>query len=88
MTIIHNSPEVNKISSVVCKYDYAYCGSLFDQRLLKEIFCEYPQHKNISFAIAGYGEYENLVKQLDSNYERFKYYGSVTYDKAVRDVLS
>lgn len=83
LTIIHNSPEVNNIDSVVCKYDYAYCGSLFDQRLLKEIFCEYPRHNNLSFAIAGYGEYETFVKQLDSNYEYFKYYGSVTYDKVL-----
>lgn len=84
VTVIHNSPEVKDIVFTENKYDYAYCGSLFDQRLLKEIFSEYEKHASMKFAIAGYGEYVDLAKELDHKHQRFNYYGSVTYSEVLR----
>lgn len=83
LAVIHNSPNVEKVSCVENKYDYAYCGSLFGQRLLKEIFNEYPQHKYMKFAIAGYGELANLARNLDQIYQSFKYFGPVSYEQVL-----
>ena len=83
LMVIHNSPEVNTITSVENRYDYAYCGSLFGQRLLKEIFDEYPNHDNLKFAIAGYGEFSNLAKRLDDNHQMFNYFGPVSYEQVL-----
>lgn len=83
LTVIHNSPDVEKVSCKEIKYDYAYCGSLFGQRLLKEIFKEYPNHNYMRFAIAGYGEFANLVRDLDETYQSFHYFGSVSYEQVL-----
>lgn len=83
LIVIHNSPEVNNVNCVEKKYDYAYCGSLFGQRLLKEIFDEYPKHNNLRFAIAGYGEFSNIAEHLEDNYQMFKYFGSVSYEQVL-----
>ena len=37
LVVIHNSPDVKKVICKEIKYDYAYCGSLFERRLLREI---------------------------------------------------
>lgn len=84
LTVIHNSPEVNSIVEVESKYDYAYCGSLFGQRLLKEIFVEYSKHSDLKFAIAGYGEFADLAKQLDDENCLFDYFGPVSYDQVLK----
>lgn len=81
--VIHNSPDVEKVPNVEEKYDYAYCGSLFGQRLIKEIFDDYPKHEDLSFAIAGYGDYSALAKELSYSFQKFNYYGSISYEQVL-----
>lgn len=81
--VIHNSPNVEKINNVEKKYDYAYCGALFGKRLIKEIFDCYPKNENLSFAIAGYGDYSELAKELNGSFEKFNYFGSISYEQVL-----
>lgn len=83
LIVIHNSPDVENVKKEEQLYDYVYCGSLFSQRLLNELFTKYPENSDLHFAIAGYGKYEKIAKELDKKYKNFTYFGSVSY----QDVL-
>ncbi len=83
LLVIHNSPDVEKVTCTENKYDYAYCGALFGQRLLKEIFDGYPKYNYMKFAIAGYGEFDNLADNLARKFQTFEYYGAVSYEKVL-----
>lgn len=83
LSVIHNSPDVQYVSCFENKYDYAYCGSLFDRRLLKEIFSDYPKYNYLKIAIAGYGKYAELAAKNDKDFQFFKYFGSVPYEQVI-----
>lgn len=82
--VVHNSPNVEQVTNFEEKYDYSYCGSLFGQRLIKEIFDDYRKNENLSFAIAGYGDYSGLAKELSCSFQRFHYYGSISYEHVLK----
>lgn len=84
LVVIHNSPEVENVNKAEIRYDYAYCGSLFGQRLLKEIFETYPKYPEMKFAIAGYGQYEQEASQLDKSYENFTFVGPIPYAEVLK----
>lgn len=84
IVVIHNSPDVSTVVKSENVFDYAYCGALFGQRLLKETFNEYPNHREMKFAIAGYGEFAGIAKELSDAYQNFEYFGSVSYDEVLQ----
>ena len=81
--VIHNSPDVASISNEKEKYDYAYCGSLCDMRLIKEIVEEYVNHKELKFAFAGNDKYKQYIQHISSQYENIQFFGTITYNKVL-----
>lgn len=84
IVVIHNTPEVEYISSGEMKYDYVYCGTLRDKRLIAEILEAYESNSDLKFIFAGYGKFEDRAEELASKYENFDFPGSVPYS----DVLN
>lgn len=85
LIVIHNSPNVKDEmkNSLEGKYDYAYCGTLSEMRLLEEIFDNYGSHSSMSFAVAGSGRLENKVKVLSQKYNNFEYFGAIPYQEVL-----
>ena len=81
--IVHNSPEMPCIPSEDEKYDYVYCGSLAGKRLIKEIFEAYEANADLSFAFAGYGEYETIARDLQTQNDRFEFFETIPYSKVL-----
>ncbi len=81
--VIHNSPDVPENFSAAIDYDYAYCGSLCDMRLIKEILDGYKDHKELRFAFAGNDKYQDEVKKLADRYDRLDYYGTIPYTRVL-----
>ncbi len=81
--VLYNSPKIvfNKLE---IQYDYVYCGTLGENRLIREIIEGYENNKDLKVAVAGYGKYSNLAKQCSIKYKNFEYFGTLTYD----DVLT
>ncbi len=77
--VIHNSPDVKDLPEVAEEYDYAYCGSLYNGRLIEEILSEYTAHDRLKFVFAGYGQYSDIAGKLASKYDTFMYLGSIPY---------
>ena len=78
VVVIHNSPDVSSLKSEII-YDYFYCGTLSDHRLLKETFDEYHGNTDIRFAVGGYGAYEKEAKENSKQYNNFKFLGPLSY---------
>lgn len=83
MVVIHNSPDVEKPLSKEEEYDYAYCGALFDGRLVKEILDAYSNHTNFKFIVAGSGTYADLAKSMDKEYVNLTYKGAIPYSEVL-----
>lgn len=83
VVIIHNSPDVPEIGETVEKYDYAYCGSLCDLRLIKEILDNYYSNNDLRFAFAGNDKYQKDVEKLAEKYNNIDYYGTIPYAKVL-----
>ena len=81
--VIHNSPDVPEPETVECEYDYAYCGSLCDMRLIKEILDGYEEHNGLRFAFAGNDKYQKEVEELAGRHERLEYFGTVPYSEVL-----
>ena len=81
--VIHNSPDVPEPETVECVYDYAYCGSLCDMRLIKEILDGYKEHNGFRFAFAGNDKYQKEVKELAGLYGGLEYFGTVPYSEVL-----
>lgn len=80
--VICNSPEVTEkdiVNNIDEVYDYAYCGSLYNGRLINEILEEYYNNSSLKFAFAGYGEYAQKAKTIATKYPNFAYFGSIPY---------
>lgn len=82
--VLHNSPDVEKIEVPNCRYDYAYCGSLGHKRLLSEMFGEYKNNSDLTFAVAGYGDYTETVSRLSEEFENFSFSGTIPYDQVLQ----
>lgn len=81
--VLHNSPDVPEVEKKETSYDYAYCGSLCDLRLIKEILDVYKEHLNLHFAFAGNDKYKSDVEQLAKAYSNLDYYGTVPYSQVL-----
>ena len=82
--VIHNSPDVDEQISDKAVYDYAYCGSLADMRLISEIFEKYQDNTDLSMIVAGYGKYSQKAEELSSGNEGFEFVGPVTYSEVIK----
>lgn len=79
--VIYNSPQIdNSCNKTEEKYDYSYCGTLSDMRLIEEIVLEYSKHPDLVFCFAGSGRMESLIKETAAKYENFFYLGAIPYD--------
>lgn len=84
LLVIHNSPDVPaRPDPKDCRYDYAYCGSLYEDRLLVEIFGGYPQNSDLKVAVAGYGNCESMAQGLAGQYPNFTFFGALPYDRVL-----
>ena len=83
VVVIYNSPQAEAVSRVTEVYDYSYCGSLCDMRLIREILGAYKSHSHMRFAIAGNDKYRDEVERLSSEYENMDYYGTISYDRVL-----
>lgn len=84
LIVIHNSPDVDEyINNTDEQYDYAYCGSMFNGRLIEEILNKYPENSDLKFVFAGYGEYADLANKLSKEYSNFTFLGSIPYSKVI-----
>lgn len=78
IAIIHNSPDVEYLKNEIV-YDYFYCGSLCDSRLLKETFSEYTNNSDLKVCIGGFGTYEKEVKEVAEKFDNFSFLGPISY---------
>ena len=84
IVVIHNSPDIEETPEYKNNiYDYVYCGSLNNGRLIKEIFMDYYKHSNFTFAVAGKGLNSVLATELDRKYKSFSYFDSITYTEVL-----
>ena len=83
--VIYNSPDISPTEeqNVSIKYDYAYCGTLGEGRLIKEILSAYEGHEDLHFAFAGNGTYAQMVDELSKVEPNFIFKGTIPY----REVL-
>lgn len=81
--VLHNSPDVPEVEKKETSYDYAYCGSLCDLRLIKEILDGYKDHMNLHFAFAGNDKYKSDVERLAKTYGNIDYYGTIPYSQVL-----
>lgn len=83
LIVIHNSPDIPFSKRQEMEYDYAYCGSLCDRRLIKEILAEYESHESLHFVFAGNDSYRDYVEELATKYEKLDFLGTVPYSKVL-----
>ncbi len=84
VAIIYNSPEITKISdNEGILYDYVYCGSLYNGRLLKEIFDQYYNNTDLKLCIAGRGILEQEAAKCVCDH--FTFLGSIPYSQVLKE---
>lgn len=83
IAVIHNTPELYGIEKVENVYDYCYCGSLSNDRLISEILDNYKKYKNMKFIFAGYGPQVDKCKDNDNLCINFSFLGSIDYKKVL-----
>jgi len=79
IVVIHNSPDVEEVKKTECRYDYAYCGSLCERRLIKEVLDGYRDNQDLRFIFAGNDIYLKLVEAMGKQYENFSFCGTIPY---------
>lgn len=84
LIVIHNSPSIKQNLKDVVKYDYVYCGSLTEKRLIKEILNNYSNFSFLKFAIAGYAKFANKAKELSEKYDGFDFFGAIPYEEVLK----
>lgn len=77
--VICNSPDIQEVPRAENEYDYVYCGTLTEKRLIGEILEDYPQHSRMRMAFGGYGVYADQAEKLAGQCERFAYFGALKY---------
>lgn len=80
--VIHNSPDVDYMKNEIV-YDYFYCGTLSDHRLLKETFEEYKSNPDIKVAVGGYGVYQKEASENSEKFENFTFLGPMSYSECL-----
>lgn len=85
LLIIHNSPDLRGkvLPTSTALYDFVYCGGLSDDRLLREIFQQYPEHSKLKAVIAGRGVNSSLAEELSDRFSNFIFKGPVTYNEVL-----
>lgn len=78
VVVIHNSPDVEYLENDSI-YDYFYCGTLSDHRLLKESFDRYGENTDIRVAVGGYGTYAKEANENAQQYGNFIFFGPMSY---------
>lgn len=85
IVVIHNTPsqifvpiENIKINDND-KIKIVYVGILQDYRLIKELINVICEMSNVELHIAGFGKYENYIKDKSQNNENIIYYGKIQY---------
>lgn len=81
--VIHNSPEVELESAEEERYDYAYCGSLCEKRLVKEILDGYHVNNDLKVAFAGNDIYLEDTERVSNQYDSFDFFGTIPYSKVL-----
>ena len=81
--VIHNSPDVEQAEQAELLYDYAYCGSLCERRLVREIVEGYAQHRELRFAFAGNDIYQREVEASAASYPDFHFFGTIPYQRVL-----
>ncbi len=79
VVVIHNSPDISEVQANSIEYDYVYCGTLGNKRLIKEIVNNYSKHCDLKFVFAGSGANSSLLQHYDEQYPNFQYLGSISY---------
>lgn len=79
LVVICNSPDVSDVVSQEEKYDYAYCGSLCDRRLLGEILNIYKDNKKLKMLFAGNGAFKEKLLEISDKFDNVTYLGSIPY---------
>lgn len=82
--VIHNSPDVKQITIQSVKYDYVYCGTMGESRLIKEILDGYKNNSDLRFFYAGKGANANYAKELSEIYDNFEYISSLPYSQVLK----
>lgn len=85
IVVIHNSPSLIELQNdnKRISYDYVYCGSLDEMRLISEILDRYPLHSDLKVLFAGYGPFSKKCEELSLKYSNFIFKKRIPY----RDVL-
>lgn len=90
LVVIHNTPADNiihlkhnseKKSADIIKI--VYVGILQDYRLLKEMIKVIPEYSYVEFHIAGFGKYEEYIRNAASKSGNIYYYGRISYDRTL-----
>lgn len=81
--VIHNSPDVDIVRDEKPEYDYVYCGSLVDERMIGEILNYYSKNSDLTVCMAGREDYTSLAEQLNHDYQNFTFLGTIPYSKVL-----
>lgn len=81
--IIHNSPDVREIKNVAINFDYVYCGSLAENRLIGEILNDYEKNFDLIITFAGHGTHAKKAKELSEKYPNFNFLGDIKYSQVI-----
>ena len=81
--VIHNSPDVPSLPETGNIYDFAYCGTLIDERLINNIFKHYPANDDLKFCFAGYGKNENQAINISKQCDNFTFLGIIPYGQVL-----
>lgn len=82
--VIYNSPDIDNLNDVEIKSDYAYCGSLCEKRLIKEILDEYINNTDLVINFAGNDSYYEYVKKISNDYANFNFLGTLPYSEVLK----
>ncbi len=83
VVVIHNSPDIANAPQNDEIYDFAYCGMMYDKRLIQEILEGYPKHAGLKFAFAGNGPFSSMAADLGAKYSELTYFGPIPYAKVL-----
>ena len=83
LIVVHNSPDMQQQIQSSIEYDYVYCGSLCEKRLIKEILNEYHKHSTLKFVFAGNDSYRSFVEEFAKKYNNLDFAGTITYSEVL-----
>ena len=88
VVVIYNSPDLSDMEDSnrndESEYDYAYCGTLGEGRLIKEIISAHRDNQDLKFIFAGNGSYADLAKKASNESETFIFRGVISYEDVLK----